>query len=116
MVLDVERANPMPGTRVFTFPRHGRHNQQWYFDDDKGTIRSRLNDLCLDFEGGQLVLNQYKADDQNQQWERKGKLIANRKHSNMVLDIDAENKQQGAKVINYAVHNGPNQCWKFELV
>lgn len=50
LVLDLERGNSSPGTRVMPWPKHGKDNQLWYDDLATGTIRSKLSGLCLDIE------------------------------------------------------------------
>jgi Ricin-type beta-trefoil lectin domain-like len=49
--LAAEGGNSMPGVRVAPFPRTGDISQQFYDDASTGTIRSALNNLCLDIEG-----------------------------------------------------------------
>lgn len=50
MVLDVEDANPLPGTWVSLWDKNSTDAQQWYDDPYAGTIRCKLNGLCLDIE------------------------------------------------------------------
>jgi hypothetical protein len=114
--LDVEGANPSPGSRVFTWPKHGKDNQLWYDDLSTGTIRSKLNNFCLDVESGQLCVKPFQQGDPNQQWERRGNQITNRYNQNEVLDIVGSDKNQGAKVTKYQSNGGPNQSWTFEFV
>lgn len=114
--LDVEGANPNPGTRIFTWPKHGKDNQQFYDDLATGTIRSKINHFCMDIENGQLCLRPFQHGDPNQQWERRGTQIANRHNPNEVLDIAGSDKNQGAKVTKYQFNGGPNQAWTFEFV
>ena len=114
--LDVEGANPNPGSRVFTWPKHGKDNQLWYDDLSTGTIRTKINNFCLDVENGQLCVKPFQQGDPNQQWERRGNQITNRFNPNEVLDIVGSDKNQGAKVTKYQFNGGPNQSWTFEFV
>lgn len=114
--LDVESANTAPGTRVFPWPRHGKDNQLWYDDPSTGTIRSKINNFCLDVENNQLVVKPFQQGDPNQQWERRGNIIANRYNPNEVLDIAGSDRGQGAKVTKYQHNGGQNQSWNFEWV
>jgi len=54
-VLSVEGNNPNQGTRVVTWPGH-EVTQLWYDDYGTGTIRSRLNDFCLNWDGKHVTL------------------------------------------------------------
>jgi len=52
-VLDVEGGSTSPGARVIVWPKNtcgNRQNQLWYFDEN-GLIRSALNDFALTAEG-----------------------------------------------------------------
>jgi hypothetical protein len=51
LALDIERASNQPGARIVTYRKHGKDNQLWYDDPASGTIRSKLNNFCLDIEG-----------------------------------------------------------------
>ena len=53
LVLDVEGDNRNPGARVVMWNQKPGNcdNQLWYDDFATGTIRSKLNDFCLDWNG-----------------------------------------------------------------
>jgi len=54
-VLDIEGGSSSPGARVIVWPKKvsgDRQNQLWYFDEN-GIIRSALNDFALTAEGEQ---------------------------------------------------------------
>jgi len=55
-VLDVEGENRNPGARVLMWKQKtgNADNQLWYDDFATGTIRSKLNDFCLDWNGTAL--------------------------------------------------------------
>lgn len=55
LALDVSGANTREGAKIIVWPQHGNENQIWYSDPATGTIRSKMNDYCLDLEG----LNKY---------------------------------------------------------
>jgi hypothetical protein len=114
MVLDVDNGNTSAGTQVFTYPKNSDTNQQWYDDPSTGTIRSRLNDFCMDIADGHLVLNPYQQGKADQQWERRNSAIVNRSDSNMVLDIYENDQQPRSKVVKHPAHGGSNQSWTFE--
>jgi len=53
LVLDVEGDNRHPGARIIMWNQKPGNfdNQLWYDDYATGTIRSKLNDFCLDWDG-----------------------------------------------------------------
>jgi len=53
LVLDVEAENRNPGARVVTWNHKPGNcdNQLWYDDFITGTVRSKLNDFALDWNG-----------------------------------------------------------------
>lgn len=116
LFLDVEGSKTTPGAKVLPWKKHGGDNQLWYDDPATGTIRSKLNEFCLDVEGDQLVLKPYRPGDVNQQWERHEQFIRNRTNNKRVLDVFGKNKSAGAKIGAYDFNGGPNQSWEFEFV
>ena len=62
MALDVAEGNTNPGAKVITWPEHRNINQQWFHEPVSNTIRSRLNEFCMQCVGkfkdtsGQLFL------------------------------------------------------------
>jgi hypothetical protein len=114
MVLDVNNGGTCAGTKVHTQPKHGGTNQQWRDDPCTGTIRSRLNDFCMDIAGGQVVINPYEPGKSDQQWERRCKVIVNRCDNNMLINICDNNANPGATIIKYPASNTLNESWTFE--
>ena len=51
LVLDVESSNTKPGAWVSTWGENGTDAQKWYDEPSTRTIRSKLNDFCMDIEG-----------------------------------------------------------------
>ena len=53
LVLDVSGGSSNPGTNVIMWSqKHDKNdNQLWYDDPSTGTIRSKMNDFCLDAAG-----------------------------------------------------------------
>ena len=49
LVLDVKGGGKSPGTEVILWEKSGNDNQVWYEHPSTGTVRSKHNDLCLDF-------------------------------------------------------------------
>jgi hypothetical protein len=63
MVMEVANASVDPGTRVVmtTYNGQGQDGQLWFEDYNTGTIKSRLNLLCLDLEGTILVYGDHQV-------------------------------------------------------
>lgn len=57
LVLDVQGGNPAPGTPVILWKQKetDNSNQLWFEDSVTGTIRSKLNEYCLDVDGKILM-------------------------------------------------------------
>ena len=51
LVLDVKGCGTSPGTEVVMWEKHGKDNQIWYEHPATGTVCSKHNHLCLDFNG-----------------------------------------------------------------
>lgn len=52
-VLDIEGGSDAPGTDVIMWhPKDELSDNQLWYEDRKGNIRSKLHDFCLDSSGG----------------------------------------------------------------
>lgn len=117
LVLDIQGGSANAGAQVFLWEKHGRDNQVWYEDPVTGTIRSKLNNLCLDINGSNhLYMNNYQPGDPNQQWRyNKGRnTFENRANPNKVLDVVGNKKDKGAEICSWDFHGRDNQQWKIE--
>lgn len=110
-VLDIEGGNPSPGARVIIWPRkpHQEQNQLWYMDQ-QGCIRSKLNDMMLDATYGPLQM-QHCNGNPKQMWSIQGNKICNRTNPNEVVDIAQNNHEDGAEVCCWSYNGGSNQHW-----
>ncbi|ELT93566.1 hypothetical protein CAPTEDRAFT_21732 [Capitella teleta] len=116
LVLDVSEARRHPGATVSTWEKLGgeQHHQQWYKDQGTGTIRTRLNDFCLDIDDDQnMCVNPYRPDCPSQQWDIRGPHIAMR-GSDQVVDIADHNEEPGARITVWEESDGDNQHWYIE--
>lgn len=118
LVLDVSGGSFNPGTNVIMWSqKHDKNdNQLWYDDPSTGTIRSKMNDFCLDTAGDYIVLNPHRPGDTNQLWERVDACIRNRHNPGKVFDIEGANSSQGTKVMRYDRHGNINQCFDFIFI
>lgn len=115
LVLDVENENRNPGACVVMWNQKPGNcdNQLWYDDFATGTIRSKLNDFCLDWDGNTVNLRPYYPGNPNQQWERADPLIRSRSAPDHVLDIANNNRAAGAHLISWPRSGNSNQCFDF---
>ena len=93
LYLTIENANMDPQSRVIVWHRTGDANQQWYIDPVAGTIRSKLNDFCLDVEYEaveKIVCNPCQPTDADQEWIFVRQHIQNRVYQEKVLDVLGE--------------------------
>jgi hypothetical protein len=116
LVLDIDCGNRNPRTRVIMWTKKNSDNQLWYDDYSTGTIRSKMHDLCLDIEGGNLIVNIYHPGNPSQQWERADPVVRNRQQPNKVFDISGNNRDCGATVCSWDYHGGQNQQFEFEFI
>jgi hypothetical protein len=91
-------------------------NQLWYDDFTTGTIRSKLNDFCLDIDGDTIVVRPFYPNNTNQQWERVEPYIRNRYSPNKVIDIAGGNRKPSARLIIHDAHGGLNQCFDYQFL
>lgn len=113
-VLDIAGASKNPGTAVVMWSRPSGDqkpdNQLWY-EDQTGVIRSKLHNFALDASGGSIVVNPYSVHNMKQQWILQGNRVVNR-NTNEVLDISAKNANDGAGLCAFQYKAQPNQHWQ----
>jgi hypothetical protein len=115
-VLDVKGGDKSPGTPAIMWAKNSpaSKNQLWYADEH-GYIRSVLTDFALDAETGKNVHLQPFNGGPTQQWVVDGNSIKNKSNSE-VLDIVANNADNGAELCSYKHHGHKNQQWRIEHV
>lgn len=98
-VLDIDGGNRSPGARVIIWPRkpHREDNQLWY-TDEYGIIRSMLNDFAMDATSGKMLMQPYDPQNSKKQWMFQGNKVVNRTNPREVLDICGVNYDDGAEV------------------
>jgi len=114
--LDICEEKVEAGGKIITWDRHNpkKNNQLWYLDG-KGLLRSSFNDLTISNQAkGKQLVTAVVSDDPRSQWQFQGNHIANRQGE--VLDISGEKNSNGAEVISYDAGNGANQKWRQEYV
>lgn len=115
--LDVSGQSSAPGTKVICWEKNGQKNQQWYFDAASSTIKSVLNEFCLDYNPGinSLVINPFNPSSEWQKWEIAQNTIRNKSNPSQVADVLQGNTQLGAQVGLSQFHGNSNQLWDFDV-
>lgn len=119
MALDIKGGSASPGTAVILWDKHGRDNQQWFYDPVSNAIRSKANpDLCLTIDGSnRLSVDHYRSDGASQHWQvnKHREVIENRADVNRVLDVVGASGNKGAEVCAWNYHGRDNQRWTLEF-
>jgi hypothetical protein len=115
--LDIQGANRAPGTPVIMWAKPSGNakpdNQLWYVDSS-GIIRSKLNDFALDATSNRIVMNPHNPGNMRQHWQLQGNKIVNRYNTSEVLDIVGADAKDGAQVCPFSYKASPNQHWRIE--
>lgn len=112
LVLDIEGGNPAPGTPVIVWKQKetDNSNQLWFEDQATRTIRSKLNEYCLDVGGPHIVLQPYQPGNPNQLWERSSEVIRNCNQPNKVLAVDRSRPGAGGRIFISNVNQKKQQA------
>jgi hypothetical protein len=111
--LDVASSNTDPGSRVVVWSKNSNDNQQWWDDSATGTIRTMLNDYCLEVIGdNNIVINPYKAGNVNQQWQRTTEGYVKNTSTNKVLEITGSSMNDAAPMRPADPTGELNQLWR----
>merc|ERR1711976_87087 len=116
-VLDIKGDQVEPGAKVITYTKNEgiTDNQIWY-EDRYGVIRSKLNDCAIDTCDGKAITNDYDPSTQTQQWVKVENRIVNKFDPATCLDIKGAKDRDGAKLIGYEYSGSDNQHWEFEYL
>lgn len=114
-VLDIDGNNPHPDANVIVYDHSGEYqeNQLWW-EDSYGVIRSKLNDCSIDTYGRDARTNISDPHSMTQQWVRCGNKIVNKLDPGTCLDV--EGGVDGRNVIAFEYTGGDNQHWWFEYL
>jgi len=118
LCLDIEGGEAEPGARVIMYEAkdaEDAENQLWYLDATTHTIRSVLNDCCLEVDGDHAWVNEYDPGNIGQRWSVSGQLLLNMEDGKC-LDVVGNNQEEGADVCGWERHGQVNQRWYFEHV
>jgi len=116
-VLDISGNNKSPGALVVLWPKKGSADNQLWFEDTFGNIRSKLNDkLVLDASGGDLKTGEYSENNNKSYWAIDGTKIVNAHNPSEVLDLKAGCTDNGTAVCAWQHHGKANQQWYFDHI
>jgi len=117
-VLDVKGNSMDPGAEVVMWTKKDENadNQLWYEDHVTGTIRCKMNDLCLELQDeSTVVLNPYDRHCEGQKWMIGGDRIQMKADPKKVLDIIRNDCDDGADLCAWDFKYTKNQLWYFEF-
>jgi len=116
-VLDISGGSSSPGAPVILWPKKGSGDNQLWFEDTFGNIRSKLNDkLVLDTSGGDLKTAEYSPNNTKCYWAIDDIKIVNVHNPSEVLDLKGACTNDGTAVCSWAYHGKTNQQWHFDYV
>jgi len=116
-VLDISGQNKNPGAAVILWPKKGRADNQLWFEDTYGNIRSKLNDkLVLDGTSGELKTGDYAEGRPRLYWAIDGSKIASVHNPNDVLDLKGNSTNDGTAICVWNHHGQKNQQWHIDYV
>ncbi|ESN96039.1 hypothetical protein HELRODRAFT_163065 [Helobdella robusta] len=115
-VMDISGANANEGALVISYPKQvpKQNNQLWYFDED-GLIRSALNDFvpCAAGKAVQLKMVRFTGG-ASQRFRLDGSRILN--GIGECVDIRGASKKECAQIITYPHNGDTNQQWFIQYV
>jgi len=116
-VLDISGNNKNPGGQVILWPKKARADNQLWFEDCFGNIRSKLNEkLVFDGSGGDLKTGEYADGKPRVYWAIDGTKIASVANPNDVLDLKGNSTNDGTAVCVWNHHGQRNQQWHIDYV
>jgi len=113
--LDIEGADGSPGANVITWDHHGNDNQQW-FEDKHGFIRSKMNGYTFNTRDGHLEMDDLEVGHSASTWVRDGDAIINRFDPDQCLEIEDSCEDNCAKIVPGSYQYRPHQRWNFQNV
>jgi len=114
-VLDISGNSKKAGAKVILFPKKSSGDNQLWFEDSYGNIRSKLNDkLVLDTSSGVLQTGEWSAGASHAFWAVDGTRIVNKHNHGEVLDLKGACTDDGTEVCAWAHHGNTNQQWNLE--
>jgi len=117
LVIEPEGGQVYPGVRLVTLGQKqgsSADSQLFYKDSATGTVRSKLNDYCVDTMSDSIVLNPYQPGNGSQEWNVSGQFITNRKNPALALDIQGSGSVPGSRVVMWNYEGKRSQQWTIE--
>jgi len=122
-VLDVRDADMNPGAKVICWGRHDseQDNQLWY-EDKYGNIRSKMNDFVIDNTEGSCRLQPFDFDVPGRNWVKYRNKLVNKADQNLCLQVMDAGDQgirkhwKGRKLDADQYVGADHQLWDFEYV
>lgn len=90
-------------------------NQLWW-EDRLGNIRSKMGDQGLEVADGKLIISPFDVGNPDQWWVREGERILLRSNPSQSLDIEGRNGDNMANLTMWEYKGDDNQMWDFSLI
>jgi len=115
MVVDIQGDSNRSGAKILMYKKKSSaaNNQLWYLDDS-GCIRSVLNNMTFSSSGKGEDLKMTEQGGERGQWRPEPPTIKN--GVGEVLDIRGDHNSEGSDLCAYEYKNQKNQHWRLDYV
>lgn len=113
--VDIEAGDSSPGANVIMWDHHGNENQQWY-EDTYGIIRSRINGFTFNTSDGHLEMDDMHVGHSGATWVRSGDAIVNRYDPDQCIEIRDASEENVARLVQGRYYENPHQRWTFHML
>jgi len=116
-VLDISGNDDSAGAEVIIYDKNDEpvDNQLW-FCDRSGLIRSKLNGFVLDGSDGDIKMQECERSCHDQGFVFSNGRMLNLHRQNRVVDIKGNSDDNGTNICEWDFHGGDNQLWRLEFV
>nr|UCK81498.1 ricin lectin domain-containing protein 7 [Arenicola marina] len=111
LLLEVHEGKSDAGTPCVLNERRTLDHQLFYMDEPTATIRTALNEFCLQIDDGHLVVNPYDPYSKQQQWRVLGRKIVNKHNPELVLGADSDRAGPGTRISAEQYEGRDTQHW-----
>lgn len=116
-VLDISGNDDSAGAEVIIFDKkHDLTDNQLWYCDSTGLIRSKLNGFVLDGSDGDIKMQECNRSCHDQGFVYSNGRILNPHKKDRVLDIKGSSDDNCTNICEWDFHGGKNQLWRIEFV
>jgi len=111
--IDIEGASKNAGAKILLWDIHKRDNQLFY-EDTHGRIRSKLNDFVFDSSSGDIVMQPFDPNNPHRSWVINGETIVQSSNPSFALDVKGAKTDNGSEICGWNLHGKKNQQWSIK--